>query len=277
MCTIIISNHHYKEFPLVIAANRDEDLSRPSEPVQILANEPHLIIGGKDKLKGGTWLAVNKNSLFIALTNQGTKNKNLESRGALVMDALKCKSLEELLSFIEELNPIKYNNFNLVFGNNKTVYIAHSYLLHSMVIRELPYGIHIINSDMKFTGKNSKIDFIHKKLDSIIDMPWLDYYKVLKKILSNTEFGIKIKANYDSRCTRSSAILAFSEKELVRYKFHDRDIKRSKKQPLAPRYNDYINLFNGKDIPGPDKKDDSINYIDLIINHDDEFVNELLK
>src|SRR5271170_296357 len=129
MCTVIVVNHHYKEFPLVIAANRDEDYNRASSPVQILAKEPHLIIGGKDDVKGGTWLGVNKHSLFVTGTNQGARDPDMRSRGLLIMDALKCTTLKELINFVEELNPAKYSKFNLIFGDSKTAFIAHSYLL----------------------------------------------------------------------------------------------------------------------------------------------------
>jgi hypothetical protein len=262
MCTIVIVNHHYKGFPLVIAANRDEEVDRPSSDVQILSREPHLIVGGKDDLKGGTWLGVNKQSIFAAITNQGDKDKLL-SRGQLVLDALKCKTLEELLSFVEEINPAKYNKFNLVFGNNKSVYIAYSYLLHSMVIRELPKGIHVVSDDMKFAGETPKGSYVHKKLDIVNpDKPWLDYYKILKKTLANIGSGIKInptrkEGKLYGYCTKSSSILAFDEEGLARYKFHDRLEPRAKKKdrkegkPYIPRYKDYIDLWRNPDnLPG---------------------------
>lgn len=274
MCTIVVINHHYKEFPLVIAANRDEDYNRPSSVVQVLAREPHLIVGGKDELKGGTWLGVNKHSLFVGLTNQGTKNDKLESRGLLVMEALKCDTIEKLLSFVEGIDPAKYSKFNLVFGNSKAVFIAHSYLLHCMVIRELSHGVHVITSDMKFTDEPSnKIAYVHKKLDAATEQSWLDYYKVLKKTLASSEYGMKIKprkresGTLHGHCTRSSSILAFSDAGLERYKFHDRTTPRPKKkalkegEALPPRYKDYIDVWRGIETPVSvsEEKDDDDN------------------
>jgi hypothetical protein len=256
MCTIIVVNHHHKDFPLLIAANRDEDQKRPSSPVQILAREPHLIVGGKDELKGGTWLGVNKNSLFVAITNQNTTNTKLESRGQIVLNALKCSTLGELIAFMEGLNPTKYNSFNIVFGNHRRMFLGHSYILHSMVMKELPAGIHIINSDMKFSGENNKNAFIHKMLDEVKTKPWLEYYKLLKKILASSEYGIKLKpkkskdGKIDKHCTKSSSILAFSDEGLVRYKFHDRTVARPKRkegEPFVPRYKDYIDLWRNPD------------------------------
>jgi len=265
MCTVIVVNHHYKEFPLVIAANRDEDYNRASSPVQVLAKEPHLIIGGKDDVKGGTWLGVNKHSLFVTGTNQGARDPDMRSRGLLIMDALKCTTLKELINFVEELNPAKYSKFNLIFGDSKTAFIAHSYLLHSMVIRELPPGVHVISSDMKFTGEEPKTQFVHMKLDQAINTPWLEYYNLLKEVLASSKYGLKIKPRVKEsgrlygHCTRSSSILAFSDSGLERYKFHDRTIPRPKKkrrkegeeehlaQKVPSRYKDYIDLFQHPD------------------------------
>lgn len=260
MCTIIIINHHHKDFPLIVAANRDEDYYRKSSPVQILSREPHLIMGGKDEVKGGTWLGVNKESLFVTGTNQGKSNPKLASRGLLIAEALKCKSLDELLLFVEELDPSKYNSFNIVFGNNKTVYMAHSYLLHSMVVREVKQGINVITNDMKFAGQiPTKVKYIHDRLDDIIDTPWPKYYKLIKKVLASGENGVKIgqrknDAGKYGYCTRSSSILAFSNEGLARYKFYDRTSyateKKEKKEgdPFIPRYKDYIDTWRGQPV-----------------------------
>src|SRR5258708_31859862 len=257
MSTIIIINNHYKEFPLVIAANKDGG-SKSSSSVQVLTTEPHLIIGAKET-DNTTSIGVNKHSLFVATTSQGEFNPKLLSANLVVMDALKCKTVSELLEFGEELNPAKYNKFNLVFGNSKFVYMAHSYLLHSMVIRELPHGVHVVTSNMKFTGEMPKIQHIHGKLDGVINIPWLDYYKRIKKILASSEYGVRLRQRKDDSgrlygsLTQSSSILAFSDSGLARYKFYDRVVIRPKKNikegdVVEPRYRDYVDMWRGADV-----------------------------
>jgi uncharacterized protein with NRDE domain len=284
MCSIIVLNHHNRDLPLIVASNRDEDYARPSLPVQILAREPHLIIGGKDEQKGGTWLGVNRHSLFAAITNQGTKDNNKLSRGLVVMEALRCKTLPEMLSFVEEFNPTRYNGFNLVFGNQTTVYMASSYIIHSMVIRELPKGVSIITNDMKFTGFNPKNAYIHKKVDPLVKTPWLDAYKQLKKVLSSADNGVKILAKKSSDkkihgyCTRSSSILAFSDDGLVRYKFYDRTAirpKRKEGEPYVPRYKDYIDLWRDPD--GSSKAEHNEEHDEVEEDESPESPSELIK
>jgi Transport and Golgi organisation 2 len=251
LCSIIIINQHHKEFPLIIAANRDEDYNRPTSKVQILSKDP-FIVGGRDELKGGTWLAINKHSLFVGITNQGERNDKLESRGSIVIEALKCSSIEELLNFVEDINPKRFNGFNLIFGNQSSVFVAYSYLIHSMVIKELPKGINVITNDIKFNEENSKASYVHKKLD-LIDKPWLEYYATLKKILNyyGDGVGLKIKPKKKDgklygNSTVSSSILAFDANGLARYKYYDRTEVRPKRkegEPFVPRYVDYIDLW----------------------------------
>ena len=52
------------------------------------------IYAGKDKTGGGSWLGINKFGLCVAVLNRNTKiqDKNFESRGNLVINALKFKS-----------------------------------------------------------------------------------------------------------------------------------------------------------------------------------------
>lgn len=263
MCSIIVINHHYKQFPLVIAANRDEALSRKTSPIQVISEDP-IILGQKDASKGGTYLAVNQHSLFAAITNQGTKSPKLLSRGLIPLEVLKAKSLDEMISIVEELNPSLYNKFNLVFGNQKTVFVAHSYILHSMVINELPKGVSLITNDVQFNiPDDEKRCVVHTNLDSHIDTPWLDYYKELKSVLADTESGMKVKpkknedGKYRGRCTRASNILAFDNDGLVRYKHFDRTALKPKKGEIrVPRYKDHIDEF--RELIGA-KKIESVN------------------
>lgn len=272
MCSIIIVKNHLKEFPLVIAANRDEDIERKFTPVSVITDVPHLIVGGKDNKCGGSWMGVNAHSLFAAITNQGEPNSKLKSsRGSIVIDLLKCKTIDEMIQFNKNINTSKYNGFNIVFGNNKSVFLAHSHILKSIIIRELSNGVNLITSDMSF-GINSdmqfKAQYIHKKLDRLTTTNWLEYYKILKSILASVEYGMRIKARKKGgkllgHCTTSSSILAFSQDGLARYKFYDRSIERTERKegdPFIPRYKDYIDIWrntNEQSLSEDNDEDDS--------------------
>ena len=85
MCLILVASRVHPDFPLVVAANRDEFHARSSEPSGFWKDRPG-ILAGRDLEAGGTWLGVSRSGRFASVTNyRGGRDPNaLESRGALV-------------------------------------------------------------------------------------------------------------------------------------------------------------------------------------------------
>lgn len=92
MCVLALFLDAFPGVPLIVAANRDESLARPSAPPQALAPG---IVGGKDLEGGGTWLGVNDDGVFVAITNRGVpaRTPRSYSRGLLALEALHCGRL----------------------------------------------------------------------------------------------------------------------------------------------------------------------------------------
>jgi uncharacterized protein with NRDE domain len=57
MCTVLLGRDVTGPGEILIAANRDEDPARPSDPPGLLLDSPRLV-GGRDRVAGGTWLAI---------------------------------------------------------------------------------------------------------------------------------------------------------------------------------------------------------------------------
>lgn len=70
MCTVIVGFDPDAETPLVVVALRDEITSRPwDRPAHHWSDQP-AVVGGRDRLAGGTWLAVDpRSSRTCALLN----------------------------------------------------------------------------------------------------------------------------------------------------------------------------------------------------------------
>jgi uncharacterized protein with NRDE domain len=68
MCLILFSIHAHRHFPLVVAANRDENYSRPAAPAAFWEDHPE-VYAGRDLEKGGTWMGIHRNGRFAAITN----------------------------------------------------------------------------------------------------------------------------------------------------------------------------------------------------------------
>src|SRR5690349_8113988 len=90
MCTLIAAVRQFPGFPLVIAANRDEFLGRPSTPPRLWSGEAPFL-APRDEQAGGTWLGLTPTGMFVGVTNRFgvPKDGKRSSRGMLVVDALR--------------------------------------------------------------------------------------------------------------------------------------------------------------------------------------------
>jgi uncharacterized protein with NRDE domain len=128
MCTLAIYLRVFPEFPVVVAANRDEYLARPAAAPTALCEQP-LVIGGKDLRAGGTWLAINEFGMIAGLLNRRSDapaDPERRSRGLLCLDALKYKTVAEALRFVAAQDPERYNPFNLLLASREAAAVAHN-------------------------------------------------------------------------------------------------------------------------------------------------------
>jgi uncharacterized protein with NRDE domain len=80
-------------------------------------NDRKSLLAGKDLLAGGTWLGINKQGRFSALTNFRQPqlfDKTKQSRGDLVLQAL--NNQDSVMSALLNNSSHHFNGFNLVFG-----------------------------------------------------------------------------------------------------------------------------------------------------------------
>ena len=85
MCLFVLAHRASSRFPLVIAANRDEDYDRATHDAHFWTDAPH-VLGGRDAVANGSWLAISKSGRFAAVTNLRGAEPQTRSRGALVRD-----------------------------------------------------------------------------------------------------------------------------------------------------------------------------------------------
>lgn len=118
MCLIAFALNADPACPLLIAANRDEYLDRPTAPLHrwSLADGTE-VVGGRDLRDGGTWLALSPQGRVAMLTNvrQATVGPGKRSRGELVTRWLQGDGDEN--RFAQGIEPEAYGGFNLVVGD----------------------------------------------------------------------------------------------------------------------------------------------------------------
>lgn len=123
MCLILLAWRQHPDYPLVLAANRDEYYRRPTAVAGPWQEHPG-IIGGRDLLQGGSWLAMSRNGRFAAVTNFRETPPAVDpprSRGRLVSDfLLDACSPADYLARTEQQGSL-YRGFSLLVGNRDSV------------------------------------------------------------------------------------------------------------------------------------------------------------
>ena len=117
MCLIFIAQHAHPNYPLIIAANRDEFYQRPSTVANFWEDNTG-ILAGKDEKAGGTWLGINRHGRFAAITNyreQDNRNYN-SSRGNIPSQFLSNNMSFERFSLQLQNDAEIYAGFNCLFG-----------------------------------------------------------------------------------------------------------------------------------------------------------------
>jgi len=143
MCILFISVRQHPDYPLIIAANRDEFHQRPTQAAEFWPGSPELL-AGKDLKAGGSWMGVNKQGRIAALTNiRDPQNfvADKKSRGALVTDFLNTnvspQSYEQQLAQTAEL----YNGYNLLFGDIKALQVFNSASKRCQTLEQGTWGL----------------------------------------------------------------------------------------------------------------------------------------
>jgi uncharacterized protein with NRDE domain len=149
MCTLAIYFRVFSEYPVVIAANRDEFLDRPALPPTTLADNPH-VIGGKDLKAGGTWLGLNSHGLVCGLLNRRSElpaNPNARSRGILTLEALSHRTPGNASGYVARQNGADYNFFNLLMASRNEAYVAYNRAGADQIeVAELSPGFHLLTN-----------------------------------------------------------------------------------------------------------------------------------
>lgn len=121
MCLIVLAWQAHPDYPLVVAANRDEFFARPAAPAGFWTDAAN-VLAGRDLEAGGTWLGVTRAQHFSALTNYREGSRKLvgtRSRGSLVADFLVAES--EPQDYLAALPARRgdYNGYSLFVGDGR--------------------------------------------------------------------------------------------------------------------------------------------------------------
>jgi len=193
MCSIVILKKSENEWPLIIAANRDEMNNRKFlSPGRYWKDKPY-IFAGKDLLAGGSWLGVNDSGVVAAIMNRINclgPMENKKSRGELVLNALDYDDANKSLNATIKIQKDYYRGFNMFIGNNLNSYWIKSDERSSNIeYFNIPDGLSMITShDRNDLNSNRIKNYLSKFLLSKEPNPtkneWEDWEKLLRSTYS---------------------------------------------------------------------------------------------
>lgn len=234
MCTLAIYLQVLQDYPLIVAANRDESLTRPSSAPRVLSENP-LVFGGQDLLAGGTWLGVNEYGLLAGIVNRRVETQEhwsaVRSRGLLCLDILRAKDPLEALSLLRRPGASLYRPFNLLFADADQAYVAYNKEGVISWLR-LAKGLHVLGNTTIYSAATDKMEHAYLLFSRLKDALEKEgdrraRIRTLKAVLSDHTLRTDSSDPKDAICvhgaqygTVSSTIVLYGGVEKRFYYYH---------------------------------------------------------
>ncbi|WP_299076987.1 NRDE family protein [uncultured Paraglaciecola sp.] len=231
MCILFVAVNQHKDYPLIIAANRDEFFKRGTAQSHFWGPEQNML-AGKDLQAGGTWMGINKQGFIASLTNIRDPQKvraDAITRGELVSHYLRTpvNNYQHKLS----LNKADYNGYNLLFGKWHSLAVYNNHLDKTQPLTDGYYGLSnaTLNSPWPKTNKGVEMlqqycqnghDILPEKLFELL----LDKHLAADQDLPQTgipiEWERRLSAIFitgEDYGTRSSTVLTIDKDQKVQW------------------------------------------------------------
>jgi len=151
VCVILFGLHAHADYPLIVAANRDEWFHRPTAAAAFWEDAPD-VLAGRDLEQLGTWMGVTRGGRFAAVTNvreAGGPRAQARSRGNLVSGFL--LGDETAAGYVDDIHGegAQYNGFNLLVGDASAMAYTSNKGLGPLPVAP---GIHGVSNDLLDTA-----------------------------------------------------------------------------------------------------------------------------
>ena len=186
MCLIAFALDAHDEFVLLLAANRDELYGRAADAAAWWADRPG-VWGGRDRVAGGSWLAVDRGGRLAAVTNvrEPGMPPPRRSRGELVSGFVGSPiPIDEYAAQVAARGD-DYAGFNLVLFDpaaaRPALYVSNR---HPQRVLEIPPGVHGLSNHLLDTPW-PKVRNLSGRLREVLDDPREPVDTVLLEALSD--------------------------------------------------------------------------------------------
>ena len=192
MCLILIAFQPESKLSLVVAGNRDEFHSRPTQKADWWADDTN-VLGGRDLQAGGTWLAVSRSGRFAAVTNYrdaAASKSGKQSRGHLVTEFLRGSATPA--GYVDSVVGDDYTGFNLFVSDGRTLaYVSN----RSSNCGELSPGVYGL-SNATLDTPWEKVERSKQRLNSLVESDSVNETSLMR-LLGDRDKGPLDEANSD--------------------------------------------------------------------------------
>jgi hypothetical protein len=192
MCSVIILNRPDHDWPILIAANRDEMHERPwVAPGRHWTDRPE-IVAGQDLLAGGSWLGINDFGVVAGILNRRNTlgpQAGKRSRGELVLDALDFADADAAIEMLRELDAGAYRPFNMFVADNSGGFWLRNDGA-AIIAEPLPPGISMITSSDRNDPESLRIrHFLPRWQMAEVPEPEIGQWREWEALLSTREYA----------------------------------------------------------------------------------------
>jgi uncharacterized protein with NRDE domain len=169
VCLLVVLHRLQPEAPLVVAANRDEFFARPATAMTVLRSAAPRILGGRDEIAGGTWLAVNEHGVFAGLTNVPTpvRDPKRRSRGELPLALTRHADARTAAdAFKSAYRPADFNPAWILVGDRASLFYIDMTSGEAPGVTALGPGLHVLEN-RPLGADSPKVDHVSAALAGI--------------------------------------------------------------------------------------------------------------
>ena len=186
MCLLIVLSRVVPDWPLVLAANRDERFDRPAVPVGLLRTDAPRTLGGRDLLAGGTWLAVNEDGVAAGLTNApipGGRDGSKRTRGEIPLQLSASTTAAEAAAAFEAWSIAGAFNPCWVLVGDRTGLTSFDLTDPDHARRvELASGVHVLENK-PLGAPSTKVEHVRRLLGDVRGTPVNELMAILRRAL----------------------------------------------------------------------------------------------
>jgi uncharacterized protein with NRDE domain len=171
MCLLLLALNTVADRPWLLLGNRDEFHARPTAPAHAWSDAPD-IVGGRDLIAGGSWLALHRNGRYAAVTNvrDGAARTGSRSRGELVAAFLAGHATAFDYAAAVAARSSEYGPFNLVVGDTVAAAFVSSI---DAIPQWLDAGVHAFSNGSR-ADLWPKMRRLHEKFASTVQSIQVD-------------------------------------------------------------------------------------------------------